>query len=110
MASREDIEFTKGQSIYYEYPTCYKSIASFVVEAKKKLVSAPYDITDFFSISGDDNDIFILDILDSSFMDDWDQWMYDIRAVDSSGNVVYPFYGLIYKKGGISPKRDRDLP
>lgn len=108
---RLDIEITSDESFYFEYPSAEKTIVSILVNAKKRHYHGDVvDISEYFSISGDIDDLIIADIQDTSFMEDWDQWAYDIRAVDSDGNVFYPFYGLIYQKGGIKPRRDSDLP
>lgn len=108
---RFDIEFTKGQSILLEYPQCSESIVSMEAQAKKRKIDDDfYDLTNFYSISGDLDNTLILNILDSAFMDDWEQWWYDIRIIDTDGKISYPFYGLIYKNGGHPPRRDADLP
>lgn len=97
---RIDIAINPGETISIQYPSCERSIDSLVVKAKKRMLQMGTDftLTPFFSITGDNSDIIILQIPDTSFMGDWNQWGYDIKAVDTDGLIFYPYYGLIYNR------------
>lgn len=97
---RMDICFIAGETISIEYPSCGRSIDSIVCHVKKRALqpTESYDMSGMFSVIGDTNDIIVLQVADSSFMYQWDQWVYDIRATDADGNTFFPFYGMIYHR------------
>lgn len=104
MMERIDIAFIAGESISIQYPPCGRGISELVVHVKKRVLQPveDQDISNLFSITGDGNDIIVLQVSDSSFMQNWDQWSYDIMATDSDGLIFYPFYGLIYRRNHMS--------
>ena len=101
---RLDIAFIPGETISIEYPPCGRSIVSLEVHVKKRVLqnAEDYDMSNLFSVIGDIDDVIVLQIADSSFMQNWDQWSYDIMATDSDGLIFYPFYGLIYRRNHMS--------
>lgn len=100
MSERYDIYFVVGESIDEDFPSLEVDLTTYTATLHVKETylddSETADLS--ASVTMDASGVINLSIADTSAMD-WDQYIYDIKLVDGSGDISYPFYGLISRIG-----------